>query len=39
MDDTKICVIGLGAMGSQIAVVFAAGGFRNAVVKNDRRLK
>ncbi|MFO8056634.1 MAG: 3-hydroxyacyl-CoA dehydrogenase NAD-binding domain-containing protein [bacterium] len=32
----KVCVVGLGTMGSQIAVVFAAGGFKTAVVENER---
>ncbi len=36
MKETRVCVIGLGTMGSQIAMVFAAGGFKTTVVENDR---
>lgn len=35
MEIKKICVVGLGAMGSQIAVVFARAGFETAVIESD----
>lgn len=35
MKTEKICVVGLGTMGSQIAVVFALGGFETKVVETD----
>jgi len=33
--DKKVCVVGLGTMGSQIAVVFARAGFSTRVVESD----
>jgi len=36
MKDTKICVVGLGTMGSQIAVSFVLAGFKTAAVEKNQ---
>jgi 3-hydroxybutyryl-CoA dehydrogenase len=38
MEIEKVCVVGLGTMGSQIAVVFARAGFTTIVVETDQGL-